>query len=261
MELILAYLMVGVLAGTLAGMLGVGGGLLVVPALVAIFHYQGFTQGPLMQMAVGTSLVTIVFTSLSSIRAHHLREAVRWDILKNILPGTVSGALLGAFVADAVDSATLQRIFAAFILFVSAQMLFQLRLEPSRNLPARFGLWGAGGVIGCLSSMAGVGGGTMTVPFLVYCSVPIRQAVGTSAACGLPIAVMGALAFILMGWNEPDRLPWSTGYLYWPAAIVIVMASILFAPLGAYLSHKLDARYLKMIFAVFLAMVGVRLFL
>lgn len=261
MELIFAYLIVGILAGTLAGLLGVGGGLLVVPALLGIFHYQGFTEGPLMQIAVGTSLATIVFTSLSSVRAHHLRAAVRWDIIKSILPGVLTGALLGAYIADSVNSDTLQRVFALFILTVSAQMLFQLRLVPTRPLPAKPGLWGTGSIIGCLSAMVGVGGGTLTVPFLVYCSVPIRHAVGTSAACGLPIAVMGTIAFIFMGWNEPERLPLSTGYLYWPAAMIIVMASILFAPFGAYLAHRLDARLLKVIFAVFLAMVGVRLFL
>ncbi|MEI2644991.1 MAG: sulfite exporter TauE/SafE family protein [Candidatus Competibacter sp.] len=265
MELILPtllfYLLLGAFAGVMAGLLGVGGGLIIVPALAWIFQHQQIAETALMHLAIGTSLATIIVTSISSVRAHHQRGAVLWATVWRLTPGIIIGAWLGAAVADALSSFALQKVFAVFVLLMSVQMAFGAKPAPHRDLPETTGMLAAGGVIGVVSAIVGIGGGSLTVPFLSWCNVPIRQAVATSAACGLPIALAGALGFVVTGLNAPDLPAWSLGYVYGPALLGVAVTSMLFAPLGAKLAHTLPTEMLKKIFAVFLAVVGVKMLL
>lgn len=254
-----SYLLVGGIAGLLAGMLGVGGGLVIVPVLLYLFTLQGFDAGVVMHLAIGTSLATIVLTSLSSIRAHQQRGAVLWPVVGQLTPGIVIGAWLGAAVAHLLPSAALRTLFGLFELLVAAQMALALTPAPHRQLPGRVATAGVGTLIGSVSAIVGIGGGTLTVPFLTWCNVAMRRAVATSAACGLPIALAGAIAFVVTGWRQP-ALPFaSSGYLHWPALLGIAFTSMLFAPLGARLAHTLPVRTLKRFFALFLALVGLRM--
>ena len=261
MESLLIYLLTGALAGTLAGLLGVGGGLVIVPALVFVFHAQGFSEALLVHMAVGTSLATIVLTSISSVRAHHRRGAVQWPVFWRLTPGIVVGSLLGAVIADWLPADVLRRVFAVFVLLVAAQMGLGAKPAPHRELPGTLASSAVGIVIGAVSAVVGIGGGSLTVPFLVWCNVAMRNAVAISAACGLPIAVAGSAGFLVTGLNEPGLPAWSTGYLYWPAGAGIAVASVLFAPLGARWAHQIPAQGLKRFFALFLAVVGLRMLL
>ena len=261
MDAVIIYLLLGAFAGLVAGLLGVGGGLIIVPVLVFIFTDQGLAEHLIVHLAVGTSLATIVFTSISSVRAHHQHGAVLWPVFWQLTPGIVVGAWLGAAFADVLASDQLRRFFGVFELLVAIQMTFNVKPRPHRQLPGRPGMLGAGGVIGAISAIVGIGGGTMTGPFLVWCNVVMRKAVATSSACGLPIAIAGATGFIVTGWNAIDLPAYSSGYVYWPAFLGIVIASILTAPIGARLAHRLPAAQLKRIFAILLYILGLRMLL
>ncbi|WJW75364.1 sulfite exporter TauE/SafE family protein [Thiohalobacter sp. IOR34] len=255
----LLYLASGALAGLLAGLFGIGGGLVLVPVLAWLFARQGLGGDHLMHLAVGTSLATIVVTSLASLRAHHRRGAVDTGVLGRLLPGIVLGGLGGAWLADRLPTDGLRQFFGVFELLVALQMLLAARYRPHRDLPGAAGLFLAGSLIGGVSALLGIGGGTLSVPFLIWCSVPLVRAVGTSAAAGLPIALSGAAGFWLAGLDAPDLPPWSSGYIHWPAWLGISLASMLTAPLGAALAHRLDTRLLKRGFALVLALVGARM--
>jgi uncharacterized membrane protein YfcA len=230
-----------------------------VPVLAMLFAAGELPAELIMHVAIGTSLATIVITSISSTYAHHRHGAVQWRIFWRLSPGIVLGAWFGAAIADVLPTRTLQIVFGVFELAVAAQMAFSILPGARRDLPAATGLGLAGGVIGAVSAVVGIGGGTLTVPFLLWSSVGMRQAVATSAACGLPIALAGATGFMLAGWRHPGLPQWSTGYVYWPAFAGIVTASMLFAPLGARLAHRLPTSVLKKVFAVFLLLLGVRM--
>ncbi len=265
MELIsitlLLYLVLGAFAGVMAGLLGVGGGLIIVPILAWIFHGQQISDAIVMHLAIGTSLATIIVTSLSSIRAHHRRGAVLWPVVWQLTPGIIIGAWLGSVVADLLSSVALTKIFAVFVLMVAAQIAFGAKPAPHRGLPDTSGMVATGGVIGAISAIVGIGGGSLTVPFLTWCNTPIRQSVATSAACGLPIALAGSIGFIVTGFNAVGLPAWSLGYVYGPALVGIVIASVFSAPLGAKLAHTLPTEILKKVFAVFLALVGTKMLL
>jgi hypothetical protein len=255
----LAFVGVGSVAGVLAGLLGVGGGLIIVPALLWVFRGAGVAEPLVAHLAVGTSLATIVATSLSSIRAHHARGAVLWPVVARLAGGVLIGAWLGAAIADRLPTLTLQRVVGVFALVVAVQMLLGGRAEGHRALPGSLGMAAAGTVIGAVSGIVGIGGGSLTVPFLTWCRVGMREAVATSAACGFPIAAAGATGFIVTGWGTPDLPAGSTGFVSWPAFTGVALASILTAPLGAHLAHTLPVPVLKRVFAAVLVLVGVRL--
>ncbi len=248
------YLLLGSAAGLLAGLLGVGGGLIIVPVLAWQFARQGFPPAVIMQVALATSLATIVPTSLSSLRAHHKRGAVRWPLFAQLAPGIVLGALAGAAIADRLPSRSLQIFFGLFELGVAAQLLLDLQPRQRDARRGRFAQFFAGGGIGLISAIVGIGGGTLTVPWLIWNGVVVREAVATASACGLPIALAGATGFALLGGGA--GIPASSGYIYWPAFALIALASVMFAPLGAALAHRLDGRHLKRLFALFLGIVG-----
>lgn len=256
-EVLTFYCLLGAFAGIVAGLLGVGGGLIIVPVLVAIWHTSGFESPYIMQLAIGTSLATIVLTSISSICAHQKRNSIRWDVFWRITPGILMGTWLGAFFASLLPGDVLKNIFGVFELLVAMQMAFAIRPAPHRMLPGLTGMSTIGVVIGSVSAVIGIGGGTMTVPFLTWCNVTIHRAVGTSAACGLPIALGGAFGYLLLGWNVPGLPDWSAGFVYGPALAGIVVTSMLFAPLGAKCAHWLSTTILKRVFAGFLALLGI----
>jgi uncharacterized membrane protein YfcA len=253
------YLLLGAIAGIVAGLLGVGGGLIIVPVLATLFAMQGMSADVIMHVALGTSLTTIVFTSLSSMRAHHQHAAVDWHTVIRLVPGIIVGAWLGAAVADHLDTPFLRIFFGVFECLVAIQMWFGLKVLAHRQLPGPVGMSLAGLVIGGVSAVVGIGGGTMSVPFLTWCRVKIQRAVGTSAAIGLPIALAGASGYIVSGLNAQGLPAYSSGYVHWPAFAGIVVASILFAPLGARLAHSLPTSVLKRIFALLLAVLGARM--
>lgn len=261
MTILVLYLALGAFAGLMAGLLGVGGGLIIVPVLAWIFQHQAVAAANLMHLAIGTSLATIVVTSLSSVRAHHRRGAVLWPVVWRLTPGIILGAWLGAAVAHALPSAILSKIFAGFVLLVAAQMAFGAKPAPQRSLPGLTGMAAVGGLIGVVSAIVGIGGGSLTVPFLTWCNVAMRQAVATSAACGLPIALAGSIGFVVTGLSAAPLPPWSVGYVSLPALVGVAAASMLTAPLGAKLAHTLPTTVLKKVFAGFLTLIGLKMLL
>lgn len=254
-----SYLLLGAFAGITAGLLGVGGGLIIVPVLVFIFSSHQFPTETIVHIAVGTSLASIVMTSISSTWAHHKHRAVLWPVFWKLVPGIILGTFIGAVIADAMNAYSLRTFFGVFELLVAAQMAMNIKPAAHRKLPNWFGTSSAGTGIGALSAIVGIGGGTLTVPFLLWCNTNMRKAVATSAACGLPIAVTGVVAYTLTGLNEASLPSGAIGYIYWPAFMGIVITSILFAPVGAHLAHRLPINVLKKIFAVLLAVLGVRM--
>ncbi|MDT8387238.1 MAG: sulfite exporter TauE/SafE family protein [Thiogranum sp.] len=256
-SLLLVYTLLGVFAGVTAGLLGVGGGLIIVPILAGTFVAQGFSAELVMPLAIGTSLATIAFTSLSSMRAHHRRGAVDWPLMLQLSAGILAGAWLGGVLAVWLGGVWLALLFGMFELAVAAQLGFGRPPAPHRQKPVRLLNALAGLVIGAVSALLGIGGGTLTVPYLVWHNIDMRRAVGTSAACGLPIAVVGALGFVLAGWNDAALPTGSSGYVYWPAAGTVSLASVMAAPFGAALAHRIDPRRLKKTFAVFIALLGI----
>lgn len=257
----LLYLLLGAAAGVLAGLFGVGGGLIIVPVLVYSFQAQGFAPEVLTHMAVGTSLATIAFTSINSIRAHQRRGAVRWEIVRWLTLGILGGSVLGGLTASWLHGDLLQKVIGVFAISMAAQMTFNLQPKASGGVPGKAGLGVAGTLIGWASAIIGIGGGSLTVPFLSWRSVPMQQAVATSAACGLPIAVASALSFIWLGQGEAQLPDWSLGFVYLPAVLGIAATSMFFASFGAQLAHKLSPLLLKRLFALQLLGVGLNFLL
>lgn len=242
------FLLTGVLSGLLAGLFGVGGGVIVVPALILLYGHLGLGGDWIPHLAVGSSLAAILGTGAASTLAHHRRGGVRWDLVLALAPGIVLGAGAGALVAGVLPKLWLVRVFATFLAFVGARMLIPSRSGVGRPLPGRLGLTAVGGGIGGLSALVGIGGGILTVPFLSGHGLGMRQAVGTSAACGLPIALAGAIGFMLVGWGREGLPAGSTGFVYWPAVGLILLASIPSAPWGARLAHALPVGLLRRAF-------------
>lgn len=256
---IFMYLGFGAVAGLLAGLLGVGGGLVVVPIVSFTLVQMGCPIEHIQHIAVGTSFSTIVFTSISSFSAHHKRGSVAWPIVFKISPAIVIGVLVGGYVASFLHTTWLQIIFLLFLSYAASQMLLDIKPKSSRELPGTVGLGAAGGFIGFISSLVGIGGGTLIIPFLTWCNVPMRMAVGSSAAIGLPIAVTGAVIYVVTGWGVEGLPEYSFGYIYLPALIGIATASVLTAPLGSAISHRLPIPMLKKAFAALIIVVGLRM--
>ncbi len=243
----------GLFTGFLAGLLGIGGGMLMVPFITLILAGRGVAPDLSVKMAIATSMATIIFTSVSSVRAHHKRGAVRWDIVRRLAPGIVLGAMLASVgVFSVLKGQALALVFAAFVAFSGTQMLLDKKPSPSRAMPGTAGQLGAGGAIGFLSGLVGAGGGFVSVPFMTWCNVPIHNAVATSAALGFPIALANVVGYVLAGLSLEGRPPASVGYVFLPALAVIASASVLMAPLGVRAAHALPVKPLKRIFAFIL---------
>ncbi|MDB5943778.1 MAG: sulfite exporter TauE/SafE family protein [Ramlibacter sp.] len=251
-QLIAGFLLLGLAMGFLAGLLGIGGGMVIVPAVSLMLGLQGFAAEDLVKVAVATSLATICFTSMTSVRAHHKRGAVLWPVVLRLAPGIVLGSALGARVAVALPGKALSVVFASFVAFSATQMLLDRKPAAHRTLPGTPGMLAAGGLIGTVSALVGAGGAFISVPFMQWCNIKIHNAVATSAALGFPVAVAGTLSYVLAGLHLADMPPGSLGYIYLPALFLISAASMTTAPLGARTAHRLDVRPLRRLFALVL---------
>ena len=251
--LVVQLAVLGLVTGFLAGLLGIGGGMIMVPFISAILSGRGVEPGLAVKMAIATSMATIIFTSVSSVRAHLQKGAVRWDIVKRLAPGIVLGAMVASLgVFALLKGAALYFVFAAFVAFSGSQMFLDKKPAPTRQLPGTPGLLGAGGVIGFLSGLVGAGGGFVSVPFMTWCNVAIHNAVATSAALGFPIALANVVGYVIAGQRLEGLTPYAFGYLWLPALVVIASCSVLMAPLGAKAAHALPVRKLKRVFALVL---------
>lgn len=259
MEWWMAYIGLGLFTGFSAGMLGIGGGLVMVPTLTMIFSAQtGFPANEALHTALGTSMATILFTSLSSLRTHHQHGAVLWRIVFQIAPGILFGTLLGTLFASRIPAKPLAVFFTIFVCFVALQMSLNLKPKAARELPGALGVFGVGTGIGAISALVAVGGGALTVPFLTWCNVQVQRAIGTSAAVGFPIAIGGTLGYIYNGWSH-TLPPGCLGYVFLPALFWMVPFSMLAAPLGARTTHRLPVGTLKRIFAGLLIVLAGRM--
>lgn len=257
LPVVAALLALGATGGLLAGMLGVGGSMVLVPFTTLLFAAIGIPKDLTLKMALATSLTTILFTAISSARAHHARGAVRWDLVKALAPGIVIGALLGAQLTRHLPSPALHVVFGGFLFFAATQMLLGLRPRAARALPGPAGLAGVGATIGSVSSVMGAGGAFMSVPFMTWCNVPMHHAVATASALGLPIAAAGAVGYIVSGWSLAGLPPGALGLIHVPSLVALATASVLTAPLGAWLAHRMNVAQLRRVFAILLYVVGV----
>tara|TARA_R110002072_G_scaffold90500_4_gene202408 strand:+ start:3770 stop:4552 length:783 start_codon:yes stop_codon:yes gene_type:complete len=256
--IIASYLIAGIFAGITAGLFGVGGGLVIVPILVFIFHWQGVSPEVLTHLAIGTSLATIVFTSASSVIKHNQKGGVLWSVFQPMSLGIMLGAFLGVSTMVQLDGELLKKLFGIFAIAVSIKMMFKINVDARKPLPSKPVFVCAGFVIAWVSSIFGIGGGTLTVPFLSRFRIEMKHVVGTSAACGLPIAIFATMSNMFIGAGVADRPDWSLGFVYLPALLGIAITSIYFARVGANLAHYLPGPLLSKLFSAFLMVVGVK---
>lgn len=253
-EIVAALLCLGACTGFLAGLLGIGGGMVLTPFMTMLLVYVGVPDTAIVHTAIATSLATIMFTSLSSVRAHHKRGAVLWNVVAAVAPGILVGALLGAKISSLLPTFWISLVFVCFVGFSAIKMFINSKPQPKRTLPGMAGMFVAGTGIGVISALVGAGGGFISVPFMVWCNVKMHNAVGTSAALGFPIAAAGTLGYIITGWSEPGlpQFPMMLGYIHLPALLSVAAASIFTAPFGAKVAHSIDTKPLKRIFACML---------
>jgi uncharacterized protein len=259
LEWMVAYLALGALVGFFAGMLGIGGGAIMVPLLVLMFFAQGLPAEHVVHLAVGTSMSTILFTSLSSIRSHQKRGSIRWDIFRGMTPGILLGGLAGSVVASLVPSNVLAIAFTVVIAFAATNILLDRAPSASRGMPGPAGLFGVGAGISALSAVAAMGGAFISVPYMLWCNVAMINAVGTAASLGFPIAVAGTIGYVYNGLQDHGLPPLTLGYIYLPAMAGIVVTSMLVAPVGTAAAHKLPTKWLKRIYAILLYVLAVRM--
>ena len=253
------YMFIGIFVGLLAGLLGVGGGLIIVPLITYSFALMEIATPHTHVIALATSLATIMFTSVSSFMAHHRNGMVIWPIFAKITPGILAGTFIGSCIASVLPTGLLRIFFVCFLYYSASQMLLNIKPKASRTIPGLAGNTAAGGLIGAISSLVGIGGGLLSVPYMTWCNIPIHNAIGTSAAIGFPIAVAGAVGYVLNGLGVEGRPEYTLGFVYLPALLGIALVSVLTAPIGARLSKSLPVTKLKRIFACLLLVVGTQM--
>jgi uncharacterized membrane protein YfcA len=251
----LTYLALGAVVGWLGGLFGIGGGLILVPVLLFSFQAQHFADSNLLHLSLGTTMATILFTSLASLRKHHQHGAVEWHFVRTVSPGILTGTALGAWMISSVSTTLLAACFGIFVYVAAAQILLGFQPHASRQLPGNAGVTTFGVLTGTVSSLVSIGGGVIVVPFLVWCNVSIRHAIGTAAAVGFPIALGGTIGYIVTGWHQPELPEYHFGYVYLPAMAWIALASLITAPMGAKAAHRIKVDKLRKGFAIL--MVGV----
>jgi uncharacterized protein len=252
------YLGVGAVTGFFAGLLGIGGGIIIVSTLALMFTAQGFPAQFVMHMAIGTSLAAIIAGSFASFRAHHRHGAVDWSLVRAMVPGLLGGVLVGSLLARFVPGSFLKFFFLSFMVLLTLQMAVGAKPRATRELPGRGGLVAMAAFIGLVSSMFGGGAAAFGVPFLTWCNVSTHRAIGTCAAMGFPLALAGTAGYVASGWTVPGMPPWSVGFVYVPAFVGISITSMLVAPWGAKLAHRLQGPTLRRIFALFLLAMGMK---
>lgn len=250
--LVMALCAMGIFGGFAAGLLGIGGGMILVPFMTMIFESLQVPPQLIVHMAIATCLATILFTSISSVRAHHLQGAVQWRIVRLLSPGILVGSWIGPWIGKQMNTMVMALFFGIFVAVAATQMLIDTKPGAHRDLPGPGGMFAAGGVVGVLAGLVGAGGGFVSIPFMTWCNVRIHSAVATSAALGFPIALAGTLSNIYFGWGEADLPKYSFGFIYLPALAVIATASVLMAPLGARTAHKWPVQRLRKVFAFIL---------
>ncbi len=252
----LSFAIAGSFAGLIAGLLGLGGGLVVVPLLVVLFGWQGMAAEQIMHMAIGTSMMAICVTALASLTAHHRHHNIDWPTVKKLIFGLVLGGFFGAWLASQLPGEVLQLFFAVFALLMAVRVWIKSSHSGYSQLlkPATATFFG--GVTGVVSAFVGIGGGTLVVPYLLLAGLPIKRAIGSAAACGLPIAVSAVAGFIV--WAPDSSTKWQTGYIVWPAFIAIAITSSIYAPLGVKLAKRLPDKLLRQLFSI--ALFAVALF-
>ncbi len=259
LEWVSSYLALGMAVGFFAGLLGVGGGGIMVPVLTTLFAMQGFPREHIVHLALATSMAAIIFTSIASLRAHHKHGAVLWSVVWRITPGILIGTFGAAFMAALIPTRPLAIFFVCFMAYVALQMVLNIKPKPYRQLPGSVALSLVGVGIGGVSALVAIGGGSLTVPFMTWCNVKLPNAIGTSAAIGLPIAVAGTLGYLVSGWDIAGMPLYSVGFIYLPAVASIACVSVVTAPLGARLAHKLPVATLKKLFAVMLMLLSAKM--
>lgn len=254
--LIAALLVLGAAIGFAAGLLGIGGGMLAVPFMTVLFAALEFPPQHVVHMAIATSLATIMFTSVSSVRAHHKHGAVLWAVARQLAPGIVIGSLFGAKIAGALPARWLTLIFALFVGTSATQMLLGRKPKPTRQLPGTAGMLAAGGAIGIVSAIVGAGGAFLSMPFMLWCNVRMHNAVATAAALGFPIAAAGTLGYVISGWHVTGITPGAIGFIHVPALLILSAASVTMAPYGARKAHSLETGRLRRVFALLLYLIA-----
>ena len=247
--LVVAFLLLGAVVGFLAGLLGLGGGMTMVPLLTLVFTRQGFAPEHVVHMAIATATATILFTSIASMREHHRHGAILWPVVVGLAPGIILGSLVGPQIVGGMSTAAVSAFFGVFVTLAATNILLDRKPKPTRELPGHAGLLAVGSGIGLIASMVGAGGAFLSVPFMTACNVKMRNCVATSAALGLPIAIAGTIGFVVAGLSEPGLPPHSIGYVYVPALLAIVAASVISAPIGARAAHRWPVKTLKRSFA------------
>ncbi|ARP95579.1 sulfite exporter TauE/SafE family protein [Bordetella genomosp. 13] len=252
-SVVLCLLALGAVAGFAAGLLGIGGGMLLVPFLTMVFTWQQLPPDLVVHAAIATSMTSILFTSLSSIRAHQKKGTIQWRIVAMMAPGIIIGGLLsGGAAFSFISTAWLSLFFAVFVGYSGYNMLRNVKPKPTRQMPGVVGTSAAGVGIGFISGLVGAGGGFLSVPFMVWCNVALHSAVSTSAALGFPIALANSAGYVISGLREDTMQPGMIGYIHWPALLALVCASVLTAPFGANMAHRLPVATLKRVFAFLL---------
>ncbi|QEY24315.1 sulfite exporter TauE/SafE family protein [Neisseria animalis] len=258
-DIVPVMLAVGALSGLTAGLFGVGGGLVLVPAMLWIFQLQGWEGAHSQHVAIGTAFAVMVCTTLSGVWAQHKRQAVDWKTVGLMVPGMVCGTLAGSMVAKYLPNDVLQVFFIVFAVAMAVKVLADVKPKPSRSLPNKAALAGIGGVFGMVSSWVGIGGGSLSVPFLLYCNVPVHRAVGTSSGLAWPIALAGALGYLVAGWYVEGLPDGTLGFWYLPAVAILGATTVLFAPVGVKLAHRLPDKRLKQAFGCLLLFIALRM--
>jgi len=251
----------GALAGFLAGLLGIGGGLIIVPALVYLLPLLGISNEVIMPMALATSLSAIVITSSSAALAHNKNNNIPWDIAKPLMFIVAFGALLGAFIADRLSAQALTNFFAGAVIVLASYMLVSIRSQRSREMPSKIKLQFISLITGVIASLMGMAGGAILVPVLSYFGMPLRHCIGIATVCGVMVALFGSLGYIISGLDNELLPVWSIGYVYLPALLGVVLTSSMFAPVGVKFAAKLPVQTLKKFFAVFLILVAIKMIL
>ena len=259
LDTVIIFLVLGVVVGFFAGLLGIGGGGIMVPVLTAYFLYKNVPVDYVVHIALGTSMASIIVTSASSLYAHHKHQGILWGVVKSMVPGVLIGTFVATYIATHISAYALAVFFAIFMTYVSTQMFLNVQPKPTRKIPSRASLMLAGSGIGAISAVVAIGGGSLTVPYLTWHNVHIKKAIGTSAAIGFPIAVAGTLGYLINGWSSSFKQEHLFGFIYLPAVLLISFMSYFTAPLGAKLAHRLPVSALKKVFAVFLLILGIKM--